>query len=59
MAKRLQKTSFSVTEAAELCTRRANDESEEEISDEDSDISSDDSVAEEMFLGGEDITLDK
>lgn len=59
MAKSLRKTKYTAAEVLELCTRRQSDESEQEISDVDSEISSDDSVAEEMFAAGEDITLDK
>ncbi|XP_049445727.1 piggyBac transposable element-derived protein 4-like isoform X1 [Epinephelus fuscoguttatus] len=59
MAKMVLKTKYINEEAADLCTRRASDDSGAEVSEEDSEISSDDSVAEAMFLGGEDITLDQ
>ncbi|XP_039547063.1 piggyBac transposable element-derived protein 4-like [Pimephales promelas] len=59
MAKRTRKTHFLLEEVIEQCTRRDSDESEDAISDEESDISSIDSVAEEMFLDGGDMTLDK
>jgi hypothetical protein len=59
MAKRNRKTHFLLEEVIEQCTRRDSDESEDAISDEESDLSSIDSVAEEMFLDGGDITLDK
>ncbi|KAG1959820.1 hypothetical protein F2P79_005966 [Pimephales promelas] len=46
-------------EVWEPCTRRDSDESEDDVSDEDSKISCIDSVAEEMFWGGGGVTLDK
>ncbi len=59
MAKRLMKTNFSLEEVVEQCTRRDSDESEDDITEEESDVSSVDSIAEEMFLDGGDVTLDK
>lgn len=59
MSKRTAKTHFLLEEVIEQCTRRDSDESDDAISDEDSDVSSIDSVAEEMFLDGGDVTLDK
>lgn len=56
MAKR--KTYFSLEEVLEQCTRRDSDQSEEDISEEDSDVSFVDSVAEDIFLDGGDATLD-
>lgn len=56
MAKR--KTYFSLEEVLEQCTRRDSDQSEEDISEEDSDVSFGDSVAEDIFLDGGDATLD-
>lgn len=56
MAKR--KTYFSLEEVLEQCTRRDSDQSEEDISEEDSDVSVVDSVAEDIFLDGGDATLD-
>lgn len=55
MAKR--KTYFSLEEVLEQCTRRDSDQSEEDISEEDSDVSFD-SVAEDIFSDGGDATLD-
>ena len=46
--------------SGEECTRqRESDKSEEEMSEKDSEMSCIDSVAEDMFLEGGDITLDK
>lgn len=59
MAKRAKKRKYTALEVVELLSRRASDESGKEDSEEESHISSDDSVAEDMFLQGEDITLDK
>ncbi|XP_055065254.2 uncharacterized protein [Misgurnus anguillicaudatus] len=59
MAKRTAKTHFLLQEVIDQCTRRDSDESDDAISDEDSEVSSIDSVAEEMFLEGGDVTLDK
>ncbi len=59
MAKRLIKTNFSLEEVVEQCTRRDSDESEDDITEEERDVSSVDSIAEEMFLDGGDVTLDK
>ncbi len=59
MAKRLMKTNFSLEEVVEQCTRRDSDESEDDITEEESDVSSVDSIAEEMFLNGGDVTLNK
>ncbi len=59
MAKRLMKTNFSLEEVVEQCTRRDSDESEDDITEEERDVSSVDSIAEEMFLDGGDVTLDK
>ena len=62
MAKSLRKNKYTAAEALESCTRRSSDDSEQEISDVDSDISSsrgNDTRAEEMFSEGEDIALDK
>lgn len=56
MAKR--KTYFSLEEVLEQCTRRDSDQSEEDISEEDSDVSFVDSVAEDIFWDGGDATLD-
>ncbi|KAK7168989.1 hypothetical protein R3I93_005095 [Phoxinus phoxinus] len=51
MAKKTTKTHFLLEEVIEQCTRRDSDESEDDVSDEESDGGSIDSVAEEMFLG--------
>uniref|UniRef100_A0A8C1G7H9 C-type lectin domain-containing protein n=1 Tax=Cyprinus carpio TaxID=7962 RepID=A0A8C1G7H9_CYPCA len=59
MAKRTMKTNFSLEEVVEQCTRRDSDESEDDISDGESDVSSVDSIAEDLFLDGEGVTLDK
>ncbi len=60
MVKRLIKTNFSLEEVVEQCTRRDSDESEDDITEEERDVSSSvDSIAEEMFLDGGDVTLDK
>ncbi len=59
MAKRLMKTNFSLDEVVEQCIRRDSDESEDDISEQESDVSLVDSIAEEMFLDGGDVTLDK
>ncbi len=59
MAKRLMKTNFSLDEVVEQCIRRDSDESEDEISEQESNVSLVDSIAEEMFLDGGDVTLDK
>ncbi|CAB1416833.1 unnamed protein product [Pleuronectes platessa] len=58
MVKRLEKRNFTTEEARDLCYRRASDESDDDVSEEDSDTSFD-SEAEVMFLEGRDITLDK
>ncbi len=58
MAKRLMKN-FSLDEVVEQCIRRDSDESEDEISEQESDVSLVDSIAKEMFLDGGDVTLDK
>ncbi len=59
MAKRLMKTNFSLDEVVEQCIRRDSDESEDDISEQESNVSLVDSIAEEMFLDGGDVTLDK
>ncbi|XP_057178449.1 piggyBac transposable element-derived protein 4-like [Triplophysa rosa] len=59
MAKRMIKTKFTLDEVVEECTRRNSDQSEDDISDEESDVSSIDTVAEDLFLDGGDVTLDK
>ncbi|XP_039670607.1 uncharacterized protein LOC120567704 [Perca fluviatilis] len=60
MAKISKSRRYTLQEAVEECTRpRESDESEEEMSEKDSEMSCIDSVAEDMFLQGGDITLDK
>ncbi|XP_057211316.1 uncharacterized protein LOC130567325 [Triplophysa rosa] len=59
MAKRMIKTKFTLDEVVEECTRRNSDQSEDDISDEENDVSSIDTVAEDLFLDGGDVTLDK
>ncbi|XP_039679214.1 uncharacterized protein LOC120573509 [Perca fluviatilis] len=60
MAKISKSRRYTHQEAVEECTRpRESDESEEEMSEKDSEMSCIDSVAEDMFLEGGDITLDK
>ncbi|XP_055008077.1 uncharacterized protein LOC129408420 isoform X2 [Boleophthalmus pectinirostris] len=59
MAKRTEKTRFSALEAAEICTRRLSDTSDQELSEPESDVSAVDSVEEEMFFEGLDAILDR
>ncbi len=59
MVKRLMKKYFSRDEIVEQCIRRDRHESEDDISEQESDVSLVDSIAEEMFLDGGDVTLDK
>ncbi len=54
MAMLLMKTKFSLEDVVEQCI-----ESEDDITEEESDVSSDDSIMEEMFLNGGDVTLNK
>ncbi len=54
MSTLLMKTKFSLEVVVEQCI-----ELEDDITEEESDVSSDDSMVEEMFLDGGDVTLDK
>lgn len=58
MSKRTEKTTYTLAETVEECTRRDSDQSDEDVSEVESEISEVDSVAEDMFIRGEDILLD-
>uniref|UniRef100_A0A672HNV6 PiggyBac transposable element-derived protein domain-containing protein n=1 Tax=Salarias fasciatus TaxID=181472 RepID=A0A672HNV6_SALFA len=59
MAKVTVKRKYTLQEVVEICTRRDSDQSDADKPEEDSELSPGDSQAEDLFLEGKDITLDK
>lgn len=59
MAKRTQKLNYNIAEAVVECIRDGGDSCDEGPSEEDSDVTSVDSVVEDMFMRSQDAVLDR